>query len=625
MPHLENSIFIIDQVKFRINFNCNQSTIVYWNDFSEDNNSISIPKLIEENCESYKSKFLEWTYLIGNQKSGSKDFVSYLKIRDNFSAWWFSLLVEKSNIGKSKYIEDIIRLIAFSDLVQGRNIKILYFCLSNRKLKNIFKKYCDKNNIKFVNLKSSHINKFSKYNFKKFYFNLPNFFQAIFWVFFKTLSSLPLKGVGINEWIKNKNSHIFISYLDKMANIDSYNFLESPYWGSLPNILEKDSKRSNWIHIFVKDNYLKNPKEASIHLKNMNKFGSQFQSHAALYSFMNFRVLLRVFNDLFKLFLNSLKIQFENNLPELCGFQLWDIYEKDILSSAYGQTCADNLLNLNLFEEAFQYLNNPRNCSYLLENQGWELSMLSSWRRYTKSQAIGFCHATVRFWDLRYFSNKNQYLDNSDLSKPRPDILAVNSSDAYSLFKKANYPINELARAESLRHLYIEKYLDKFNAKKNNSGSLKLIVLGDYFEFNTEFQLSLLNSLSSKTTKKLKIILKPHPSSRIKESWYSSLDLEIKNNPLKNLLPEADIVFTSLTTSAAVDAYCFGLKVITALDPNTLNLSPLREKKDVYFVKSSFELENVLIKLIADGTCKRQSRRFFYIDKDLNKWKRFLY
>ncbi len=97
------------------------------------------------------------------------------------------------------------------------------------------------------------------------------------------------------------------------------------------------------------------------------------------------------------------------------------------------------------------------------------------------------------------------------------------------------------------------------------------------------------------------------------------------NQNLQNVFPNVDAVYTSLTTSAAVDAYCFGLKVITALDPKSLNLSPLRQKNDVDFVRSTNELENVLMKLISNNYNKRVTKKFFDINNDLKEWKRLFF
>ena len=43
-----------------------------------------------------------------------------------------------------------------------------------------------------------------------------------------------------------------------------------------------------------------------------------------------------------------------------------------------GNSLIDNLLSLNLFEEAFKNKDRKAVLSYLLENQGWEIGMLAA-------------------------------------------------------------------------------------------------------------------------------------------------------------------------------------------------------------------------------------------------------
>ena len=44
----------------------------------------------------------------------------------------------------------------------------------------------------------------------------------------------------------------------------------------------------------------------------------------------------------------------------------------------------------------------------------------------------------------------------------------------------------------------------------------------------------------------------------------------------KRLLKMCDMVYSGPTTSAAIDAYCFELPIVTQLDGKTLNMSLLR-------------------------------------------------
>ena len=69
-----------------------------------------------------RAKYLKWISKLGKTKVDSKTIIEILKLRKNFSAWWMSLLVEKSNFAKSTYIDEIIRLILLDKLIKKFSI-----------------------------------------------------------------------------------------------------------------------------------------------------------------------------------------------------------------------------------------------------------------------------------------------------------------------------------------------------------------------------------------------------------------------------------------------------------------------------------------------------------------------
>ena len=79
----------------------------------------------------------------------------------------------------------------------------------------------------------------------------------------------------------------------------------------------------------------------------------------------------------------------------------------------------------------------------MLENQGWEIAMLSIISK-SKNQSCWICHASVRFWDLRNFYDKREYHRKDKFRIPRPNILAVNSKYAFDLLNQSGYPKNRL-------------------------------------------------------------------------------------------------------------------------------------------------------------------------------------
>jgi len=234
----------------------------------------------------------------------------------------------------------------------------------------------------------------------------------------------------------------------------------------------------------------------------------------------------------------------------------------------------------------------------------------------------------MRFWDLRYFNDRREFILESKLSLPRPSFLAINSKSALNLLVKNGYPQSELRLVEALRHLYLNKIINSSSSKQknnpNNLSTFNLLIFGDYLPENTIHQIKLFNGLSDFIFSKVKIIFKPHPACNLDIKKFNS-KFNVTKEPISSLLTDANIAFCSSTTSAAVDSYSYGLQVIIASDPANLNLSPLRDYKDVFFVQNSNELEEIIIKIFQSKTYCASPRCIFELSDDLNLWKKLLF
>ena len=88
-----------------------------WTGYVEEGNKLSLFKLIEENDNHYKVKYLDWVNALGKHEFLGKSLVDHFTFKDGFSFWWMMPITEKS-IWKSPYITDIIRLIAVEEVVK---------------------------------------------------------------------------------------------------------------------------------------------------------------------------------------------------------------------------------------------------------------------------------------------------------------------------------------------------------------------------------------------------------------------------------------------------------------------------------------------------------------------------
>ena len=130
MSEIKSQIFLWDspeKLSFKVSKN---ETILFWQQFNidDDENIFSVPDLIDKDSDYLRAKYLKWISKLGETKVDAKTFIEILKIRKNFSAWWMSLIVEKSNFAKSTDIDEIIRLMLLDKLIKKNSVsKIIIY------------------------------------------------------------------------------------------------------------------------------------------------------------------------------------------------------------------------------------------------------------------------------------------------------------------------------------------------------------------------------------------------------------------------------------------------------------------------------------------------------------------
>ena len=101
-------------------------------------------------------------------------------------------------------------------------------------------------------------------------------------------------------------------------------------------------------------------------------------------------------------------------------------------------------------------------------------------------------------------------------------------------------------------------------------------------------------------------------------------ELNTKNKiDIEKITNNFDIIFSSNTTSASLDCFLMGKKVMIFMDENNLNFSPLRNVNGVSFVRNYHE---IYFELKSEKSPYEPSKinSFFWIDKDMSKWKKII-
>jgi len=301
-------------------------------------------------------------------------------------------------------------------------------------------------------------------------------------------------------------------------------------------------------------------------------------------------------------------------------FNAWPLIRNDWRESIQGQAAVSNILYYNLFKSALSCLASQDKGVYLQENQGWEFGLIRAWREAGHGEIIGAPHATIKFWDLRRFFDPRNYQQKGGNVLPLPDYVALNGEMAKERYLEGGYPAECLVECEALRYLYLESEVRQKREVKKLGMPLKFLVLGDFLSENTVWQLKLLEEFCISSRANIDIFVRPHPACPIEVQDYPGIDMEMTNMALSELLKVCDVAYTSSTTSAAVDAYSAGIDVISVLNPNSLNLSPLRGLNGVSFVSSPEELAEAIKCQSAERVGLNEYSEYFFLDADLTRW-----
>jgi len=617
-----SNLLICDDENTNLDSNLDND-LIYWSSYaySESKRIFSIPQIVENQSDYLKEKYLKLIYQFGKLKINGKSIVGHFKIRQNFSYWWLTLLTGKSNCSKSPQINNVVKLMALEYWLKENKYTNVRLISEDEYLSEAIFLLTKKLSISYEFKKTqSKKNKISLIN--KIYYYLPNIVSTPIWLVYYLFSNWSLKGVGIKKWRESVATTTFISYflnLVKDPLLESE--YESLYWTKLTRLLKKEQHDTNWLHIYINDNLLSPAKSARKSLIKFNSLQNTNQIHVCQLTFLSIPLVVKTLKDWLRIL----------RLKSLVGNQLqiesdyyWPLFKQDYNESITGVTAITNLLNFNLFERAMVELPAQNRGCYLQENQGWEFSFIYNWKSAGHADnLVGYPHSTVKYWDLRYFYDPKSYQEKDQDSLPVPSYVGVNGDVAKNFYINGGYPVKKLRKFEALRYLYVsDSIANRKNKKDINKKEKIVLVVGDILRKNTDLQINTLKSAQLKINQSTKFIIKPHPACPINIEDYPGLFGEISFKPISDLIAISDLVYSSSTTSAAVDAFCVGLPIISILDGKSLNLSPLKNDKTVYFITNSEELA-IAINDIKEPKFNH-GKDYFYLDNSLPSWREWL-
>jgi surface carbohydrate biosynthesis protein (TIGR04326 family) len=599
---------------------------VLWRSYAGGDNPMhSIPSLVEEQADTLRSRFLACIYEIGDAQIKGKRLVDHLELRPGFSYWWMTLVAEKSNAYKSLQIIDVLKMLALEDLVGTYSASTIILKSGNKTLAQAFRLWCKKVGMAFEWIRTKQKGRQESWA-RRLYHSLSYPIQAFIWLAHYIWQRWPLKQQNVYKNAVDSAEMTFFDYLIHLNQkaLTTGQFA-SNFWTDLVGALDHSGSKVNWLHLYIQHEALTSTKQARDLIARFNQSGTGRQFHTFLDGALSISVVVAALIDYSRLVwmhlrLNKIKRQF---CPTGSRLDLWPLFRQDWRKSMLGLNAIWNCLVLNLFERTLRRLPHQKLGVYLQENQGWEMALIYAWRAVGHGRLIGVPHSTVRYWDLRYFFDPRNYQRTGKNDVPLPDKMALNGPAAMAAYREGGCPADQMVEVEALRYLYLADLPPMQSvASAPSSSSLSVLVLGDYLHAITLRQMQWLTDAAPLLPLDTRYIVKAHLSCPVKASDYPSLHLQITALPLAKLLSECDVAYSSNITSAAVDVYCTGLPVVSMLDSNSFNMSPLRGLEGIVYVTNPTELADALRN--ARSRERVVAEPYFCLNKGLPRWRKLL-
>ncbi len=596
-----------------------------WNGYIEQRGVKSLLRYCESHAEELRSSYLAWIQDIGEIRIGQRTVVEHLAIEDGLSYWWMTLLVEKSPYKSS--ITDAIRLLALERIVREYKPAVLHLVGQSREICMAVQALC--RSLKIGCRITAHPQPASRVvTTKKILRLLPQSIQGMLSFGRYLWSHRAFRKLRKPEWNGGVGSLFLCSYffnmrLERAKPGDFY----SDYWGGLHQLIRESDIRANWLHMYVPHPAVATPRSANALIRSFNREGESRNIHALLESYLTWPIVFRLVKrwvGLWFVLWRLRRLSSAFNPVQHKSF-LWPLMKEDWISSLIGTFSINNLLSIGLFDAAMKDLPYQEKGLYLCENQSWERALIHAWKKHGHGQLIAVPHSTIRFWDLRYFSDLRAFQSSVSYPVPQPHLTALNGKAAINAYQATTSFKQSVVECEALRFSYLNRVRKEDISRKPSDIGIRVLILGEYSPPDTLRLMHLLELALSRVTAVIVCTIKPHPAYPVTAADYPALSLTVDTNSLENILHNFDLIYSGNRTSAAVDAYLAGIPVVVMLDDAELNFSPLRERPGVRFVSSADQLAS---ELLAPGSYAEleQGERddFFFLDPALPRWRRLL-
>jgi surface carbohydrate biosynthesis protein (TIGR04326 family) len=604
--------------------------VVSWNEMVVPSGVISLPIKTEEQAISIKAEFLSWVHELGNTVVDGQSLISHLKIFNNLSFWWMTLVAEKSPF-LCDSIFQIFKLRTLEKIYLDKGCEGLVYRGNHKQLHTVLKTWSFEMGHYYQWIPSPSDNPIpSSEGFReKLIRKTPHIFQGIAWLIKQWFERWRHVNSIHSNSKKNDQAQrptIVTFFPNIHLDLAKEGKFRSKYWEKLHDYIERENIPVDWVWFYFRSKDISFQK--SIELKNkFNQNPSNNQRYFLLEEFISRGELWKCFTLFIRLRrktrrLNHLKKSFCFSGSKINFFP---IIEDNWSYSFWGKGAVEKIVWAVMFDSMAKKIPVSPWGLYTWENQTWERALVSALRRHRPdTKVIGYEHSSIRLMDLRLFSDSRTYEGKGIEELPIPDILGVNSSTGLEWMRESEYPSESIARVEALRYFHLN---GKFRCLKKPTpvSGRKLLMVTGIIPEEARFQMELLKQAEEDggLEKYDEIWIKPHPGLTLDfllKELKPKFKFTIVTRPIIELMGESDVVYCANSTGASLEAAWIGIPLIILAAKDSMNLNPLFGFSDQKFIKDCAEL----LLALENPKPVEIPEDYFFLDETLESWKEIL-
>ena len=649
-----------------------RQTVMQWEGWEPPMGHVSLPALLRADLEAIRAEHAAWAYDLGRLTVEGKEAQDWLRAGHALSMWWCSLLYER-HPKMTPGLYTVYKLRALERFMDQEDISALLLSGGDDTLREALAEMCRASGRTFSLERDvpAPLERPAPL-LRRLYNAAPAPLRALaryghwLWTVRRKLPATPDAGKALDP-VRGQDGAVQTATITTyFPNVDmkaaGEGRFRSRYWESLHDVLHDAARKEGapwvrWLFIRFPAPQLSLAQCLALRDRFRTK-GKDGASFHYLEEFLRHRDLWAALWRYLRLCLGSK--QLEAAVRPAFRFagsnvNFWPYLAPYWVESFRGWRCLERCLQQRAFDVYARAAGPQRWTLFPLENCPWERMLTVSMREAgaaatpcsepTAGPVIGAQHSTVRPTDFRYFDDPRTFTPPCDAFQP--DAVRGNGRSACDQWLQAGIPPERLGEVEALRYLYLAegpRGAAAANSPATNSPagqetgaaqasgivaaeqSKRLLVVTSFFNDETEAHLVLLaRALHAGVLNGWQLVVKPHPYLPVEERLRALLgrrisEVRIAQGAISEELAPGVVVWSSNSTTVALEAALKGLPVMSMLPVNDFDLCPLQ---DVAHLPRTGSVEDVA-RALAAAAPLRLPPDYLDLDPALPRWKKLL-